>query len=88
MKYTTLGKTGLKVSKCSVCGDKKEQVIPVIATIPTKEYFTNSLANSPNTLAILAIDSPYCLVLVTGSVKLTLEINAKFVLLLLISFKA
>ena len=33
---------------------------------------------SPKTFAILAIDSPYSLVLVTGSVKLTLLINAKF----------
>ena len=43
---------------------------------------------SPNTLAILAIDSPYCLVFVTGSVKFTLLIKAKLELLDFISFKA
>ncbi len=34
-KQPTETQTGLKVSKCSVCGDRKEQVIPVIATTPT-----------------------------------------------------
>ena len=42
---------------------------------------------SPSTFAILAIDSPYSLVLVTGSVKFTLDIKAKLELLDLISFK-
>ena len=43
---------------------------------------------SPRTLAILAIDSPYSLVLVTGSVKLTLLIKAKLLLSDFTSFKA
>ena len=42
---------------------------------------------SPKTLAILAIDSPYNLVLVTGWVRPTLLINAKFELADLTSFK-
>ena len=40
---------------------------------------------SPKTFAILAIDSPYSLVLVTGSVKLTFVIKAKLELLDFIS---
>ena len=43
---------------------------------------------SPKTLAILAIDSPYSLVFVTGSVKLTLLIKAKLLLSDFISFNA
>ena len=43
---------------------------------------------SPKTLAIWAMLSPYSLVLVTGSVKFTLEIKAKLLLFDLISFKA
>lgn len=45
-KQPTETKTGLKVSKCSVCGDKKEQVIPVIATTPTKP--SNVTTTRPN----------------------------------------
>jgi len=41
---------------------------------------------SPKTLAILAIDSPYSLVFVTGSVSVTLLIKAKLELFDLISF--
>ena len=43
---------------------------------------------SPKTLAILAMDSPYSRVFVTGSVKLTLLIKAKLELFDLIFFKA
>ena len=45
-KQPTETKTGLKVSKCSVCGDKKEQVIPVIVTTPTKP--SNVTTTKPN----------------------------------------
>lgn len=45
-KQPTETKTGLKVSRCSVCGDKKEQVIPVIATTPTKP--SNVTTTRPN----------------------------------------
>ena len=41
---------------------------------------------SPSTFAILAIDSPYSLVFVTGSVKFILFMNAKFELFDFISF--
>ena len=41
---------------------------------------------SPSTFAILAIASPYSLVLVTGSVRLTFEINAKLLLFDYMSF--
>ena len=43
---------------------------------------------SPKTLAIFAILSPYSLVFVTGSVKFILEIKAKLELLLFLVFKA
>ena len=41
---------------------------------------------APRTLAILAIDSPYNLVSVTGEVKFTLDINAKLLLFDFLSF--
>lgn len=36
-KEATKTEKGLKVAKCSVCGDKKEQVIPVITTTTTEK---------------------------------------------------
>ena len=41
---------------------------------------------APRTLAILAIDSPYNLVSVTGEVRFTFDMNAKLLLLDYLSF--
>ncbi len=53
-KEATETEKGLKWAKCSVCGDKKEQVIPVITTTTTEtttfvENTTESTTNEPTT---------------------------------------
>ena len=58
-KEATETEKGLKWAKCSVCGDKKEQVIPVITTTTTEtttetttfvENTTESTTNEPTTV--------------------------------------
>ncbi len=57
-KEATKTEKGLKTAKCSVCGDKKEQVIPVITTTTTQtttetttfvENTTENATNEPTT---------------------------------------
>lgn len=81
-KEATKTEKGLKVAKCSVCGDKKEQVIPVITTTTTEtttetttfvENTTESTTNETITAPIVEKTSTAEIIAKTVAVVLGVE---------------
>ena len=96
-KEATETEKGLKWAKCSVCGDKKEQVIPVITTTTTEtttetttfvENTTESTTNEPTTVPTPQIvEKTSTAEIVAKTVAVVLGVEALGLIVFLISKK-
>ena len=96
-KEATETAKGLKWAKCSVCGDKKEQVIPVITTTTTEtttetttfvENTTESTTNEPTTVPTPQIvEKTSTAEIVAKTVAVVLGVEALGLIVFLISKK-
>lgn len=96
-KEATETEKGIKWAKCSVCGDKKEQVIPVITTTTTEtttetttfvENTTESTTNEPTTVPTPQIvEKTSTAEIVAKTVAVVLGVEALGLIVFLISKK-
>ena len=96
-KEATETEKGLKWAKCSVCGDKKEQVIPVITTTTTEtttetttfvENTTESTTNEPTTVPTPQIvEKTSTAEIVAKTIAVVLGVEALGLIVFLISKK-
>lgn len=96
-KKATETEKGLKWAKCSVCGDKKEQVIPVVTTTTTEtttetttfvENTTESTTNEPTTAPTPQIvEKTSTAEIVVKTVAVVLGVEALGLIIFLISKK-
>ena len=92
-KEATETEKGLKWAKCSVCGDKKEQVIPLITTTTTEtttfvENTTESTTNEPTTVPTPQIvEKTSTAEIVAKTVAVVLGVEALGLIVFLISKK-